>query len=171
MLDPRSSEAVLDSTLLSRLCRSGLLPLLPVFFARIHLPVEVLAESRRSPEAAELELELAQSQRYRECPDRDEILETYLAPDLHHGECAMVVQAQFHLARGVAVVAITDDARGYDLANALSIPVWRTGRLLVELKRALLIDEVAPYLDRLSAAGFRLTPAVRAAILKNAGEA
>lgn len=170
MSDPKSSEAVLDNTLLSRLCRSGLLPVLPVFFARIHLPVEVLAESRRSPEAPELELELAQTDRYRECPDRDEVIDTLLAPGLHQGECAMVVQALFHRTRGVNVVAITDDNRGYQLAKSLEIPVWRTGKLLLELKSAFLIDEVAPYLDKLSIAGFRLTPKVRAEILLAAGE-
>lgn len=167
----RPSEAVIDTTLLSRLHRANLDALLPLFFERVHVPTEVIQEARRSPEALRTVALIDGMTTFRECNERDQLVEHHISADVQSGEAAVLVQTMFHHNRGVAVVALIDDAKGHAYALDFHVPVWRTGRLLVELKRTFLIDEVAPYLDRLSAAGFRLTPAVRAAILKNADEA
>ena len=167
-----SREAVIDATLLSRLERTGLAVLLPLLFDRVHVPPEVADEVAQSPAGSWLDSQLDASGAFlRRCRERDRVVEEFLAMDLDRGEAAVLAQADFHQARGVTVVAISDDGDACKVARAQNLTPMRTGRLLVELKDAGHIAAVAPYLDGLQAEGLWLGRSHRAAILRMAGEA
>jgi uncharacterized protein len=65
---------------------------------------------------------------------------------------------------------ILDDLDARHLARALGLEVLGTAAVLVEAKRAALIAEIRPLLQRLVGKGFRLSPEVYDTILVLAGE-
>ena len=67
-------------------------------------------------------------------------------------------------------VVIMDDALARKNAEFLGIRVTGTLGLLLDAKRAGLIDELLPILAQLQALNFRLAPHTREAVLKMAGE-
>ncbi|MDR0780616.1 MAG: DUF3368 domain-containing protein [Pseudomonadales bacterium] len=75
------------------------------------------------------------------------------------------------LARHLHAVLLIDERRGRKVASALEIPHVGTCGLLVQAKRAGLIEALSPLLDRLLAAEYFLTPALVSDTLRLAGEA
>ncbi len=67
-------------------------------------------------------------------------------------------------------VAVLDDALAREMAETLNLNFTGTLGLLLDAKKAGLIDEVRPLLDRLQVLRFRLASHTRAAVLKLAGE-
>lgn len=67
-------------------------------------------------------------------------------------------------------VVVLDDALARRLAETLKLRLTGTVGLLLDAKRAELIETVGPWLDRLQALRFRLSPQTRAAVLRLAGE-
>lgn len=67
-------------------------------------------------------------------------------------------------------VALIDDRTARRLAAGLNIPFKGTIGLLIDAKRAGLLTEVRPMLDRLDALGFRLAASTRDTALRLAGE-
>jgi predicted nucleic acid-binding protein len=67
-------------------------------------------------------------------------------------------------------IVILDDALARRAAETLRLRLTGTVGLLLDAKRADLIERVTPCLDRLQALRFRLAPQTRAAILRLAGE-
>jgi len=67
-------------------------------------------------------------------------------------------------------IAILDDKLARRVANVRGIPVIGTLGLLLNAKRAGILDEVKPSIDRLEEMRFRLSAKTRAAILELAGE-
>lgn len=89
-----------------------------------------------------------------------------LMTDLGPGEAGVLMLA-LELREAVAVL---DDALARRVAEALDLRFIGTLGLLLDAKRAGLITEVGPLLDRLQALRFRLAPHTRTAVLKLAGE-
>ena len=90
-----------------------------------------------------------------------------LITDLGAGETATLALA---LERGDAVV-ILDDALARRHAQRLGVRFTGTLGLLLDAKRAGLIDAVTPVLDELQSLRFRLSAGTREVILRLAGEA
>ncbi|HEV7784406.1 MAG TPA: DUF3368 domain-containing protein, partial [Thermoanaerobaculia bacterium] len=67
-------------------------------------------------------------------------------------------------------IVVLDDALARRLAETLKFRLTGTVGLLLDAKRAGLIESVALCLDRLQALRFRLSPRTRAAVLRLAGE-
>jgi len=67
-------------------------------------------------------------------------------------------------------IVILDDALARRCAETLRLRLTGTVGLLLDAKRAGLIERVAPCRDRLQALRFRLSPQTRAAVLRLAGE-
>ncbi len=67
-------------------------------------------------------------------------------------------------------LALLDDGLARRVARAAGIAIEGTLGLLLDAKKAGLIDAVAPLLDRLDALNFRLHVRTRAAVLRLAGE-
>jgi predicted nucleic acid-binding protein len=67
-------------------------------------------------------------------------------------------------------VALLDDALARSVARTLGLRVRGTLGILLDAKRAGLLQAVAPVLDELDALGFRLDPGTRVVVLRMAGE-
>lgn len=67
-------------------------------------------------------------------------------------------------------IVVLDDALARRLAETLKLRLTGTVGLLLDAKRAGHIETVSPWLDRLQALRFRLSPQTRAAVLRLAGE-
>lgn len=89
-----------------------------------------------------------------------------LVTDLGPGETEVLMLA---LESREAVVVL-DDALARRIAETLRLPLTGTLGLLLDAKRAGLIQAVAPLLDQLQALRFRIAPHTRTAVLRMAGE-
>jgi predicted nucleic acid-binding protein len=69
-----------------------------------------------------------------------------------------------------ATVLVLDDALARQVAHSLNLKLTGTLGILLDAKRAGLIDTVAPALDQLQKLRFYLAPHTRTAVLKLAGE-
>ncbi|GAK56406.1 hypothetical protein U27_03368 [Candidatus Vecturithrix granuli] len=69
-----------------------------------------------------------------------------------------------------ADLLLIDDRKGRKAAQKRGVSVIGTGGVLVAAKKAGLLDAVAPVLNALSLAGYRLSPALCEQILRLAGE-
>ena len=67
-------------------------------------------------------------------------------------------------------VAVLDDALARRVAQTLNLAFTGTLGLLLDAKRAGLITDVGPWLDKLQALRFRIAPHTRSAVLSLAGE-
>jgi predicted nucleic acid-binding protein len=89
-----------------------------------------------------------------------------VTPDLSPGELEVLALTT----ATVGAVAIIDDLRARQIAEKLGIRLRGTLGLLIDARRAGLVPAVAPLLDQLQAAGFRVASPTRLAILKLVGE-
>ncbi|HEY8518865.1 MAG TPA: DUF3368 domain-containing protein [Gammaproteobacteria bacterium] len=93
--------------------------------------------------------------------------ETWTIAGLDAGEASTIALASQHA--GTAKVLI-DDALGRDRAAALGLEVVGLAGVLLAAKRAKLIGDVRPFLDRLARRGFTLPHEAMRAALEEAGE-
>ncbi len=89
-----------------------------------------------------------------------------LLDDLDVGEAAAISLAE---ARGVSVV-LMDDRAGRRVALGHGLSVVGTLAVLLRPKAATLIPAVSPVIDEMLAQGRYISPALRAEVLKAAGE-
>ena len=89
-----------------------------------------------------------------------------LVTDLGPGETQVLMLAL----ESLDAVAVLDDALARRVAETLGLRLTGTLGLLLDAKRAGLVEVVAPLLDRLQALRFRLALHTRAAVLRLAGE-
>lgn len=85
---------------------------------------------------------------------------------LDRGEAESIVLARQRPHRFLLI----DERRGRKIAQGQGIRVVGTGGVLIAAKRRGLIDAVGSRLDRLVAAGYRISPALRGEISRLAGE-
>lgn len=160
-------DAVIDTTLPSRLAALGLAKMLPLVFRQIRVPIEVRREAYKASNKRRLRNLLNEmSDFFIDCREAEKGIKELLAFVLDEGEAAVIAQAE---ATNSGI--IIDEGKGYKEAVERSIQVFRTGAILCLLKEAGQISLVAPYLDQLvDEMGFRLAPKAKLAILKKAGE-
>lgn len=89
-----------------------------------------------------------------------------LVSDLGPGETEVLALAL----ESPGAVAILDDALARQVAETLGIRLTGTLGVLLDAKRAGLVNAVEPLLDQLQALRFRLAAPTRAAVLELAGE-
>ncbi len=65
---------------------------------------------------------------------------------------------------------IIDEKKGRKIAKAMGIDVTGTLGILIKAKSKGVIEKVKPILDKLESANFRISPSLRASVLKQAGE-
>lgn len=160
-------EVISNTSPLQYLHQLGLLDLLPGLVGNITVPPGVVEEleaghalgldlpdisaldwvSIRAPRQSESQLPLA---------------------DLGRGETEVL---QLGLESAEEIVLILDDAQARKAAEAVGLKFTGTLGILLDAKRAGLLQMVKPQLDRLDALGFRLASYTRDAVLRLAGEA
>jgi predicted nucleic acid-binding protein len=141
----------------------GLLDLLPALYQEIHVPEAVFNEYQAgraqhpgSPDLATLSW----------------ITVHTVAPDpavptsLDVGEAQAIALARAFSARRI----LLDERRGRIVAERLGLPVVGTMTVLIEAKRQGHISLVAPIIDQMIAQGRRISPQLRAEVLRHAGE-
>jgi len=160
-------DAVIDTTLLSRLAALGLAKSLPLIFRQIRVPLEVRREAYKASNKRRLRNLLNEmNDFFNDCREAEKGIKEVLAFVLDEGEAAVIAQAEI-----TNSAVIIDEGKGYKESVERSIQVFRTGAILCLLKEAGQIPLVAPYLDKLvDEMNFRLTPKAKLAILKKAGE-
>ncbi len=89
-------------------------------------------------------------------------------PELGRGETDALRLALESPSGGLTL--ILDDWRARETAGKLGLKFTGTLGVLLEAKRAGLLAEVKPHLDRLDALGFRVAVETRLAVLRLAGE-
>lgn len=95
-------------------------------------------------------------------------METWAFPQLGTGEASTIALALEHAGRALVLM---DDVHGRQEAAARSVEVLDTAGALLAAKRAGLVDQVQPLLERLSRSGFTMADEVVRDVLEAAGEA
>ncbi len=160
-------DAVIDTTLLSRLAALGLAQSLPLVFRQIRVPPEIRREAYKASNKRRLRNLLNEmNDFFIDCREAEKGIKELLALILDEGEAAVIAQAE-----ATDSSVIIDEGKGHKEAVERNIQVFRTGAILCLLKEAGQIEFVKPYLDKLvNEMGFRLAPKSKLAILEKAGE-
>lgn len=141
----------------------GLLDLLPSLYGEIWAPEAVHREYQRG------------QVRQPNSPDLDTLawLSVHVAPadalvpvTLDSGEAEAIALARASSPH----LLLLDEQRGRNVAIRLGIPVAGSLTVLLEAKQQGLLTAVAPVVDQMIAQGRRISPALRARVLKQAGE-
>lgn len=159
---------VSNASPLIALARIGQLEILETLYSRIIVPdavwQEVVTDGAGEPGAAEV----ASSAWIQRQSVSNRPLVTALRQDLAAGEAEAIALA--HEIR--ADLLLMDEKLGRETAQLLGLTVIGTVGTLIQAKRHGHLPEVCPLLDALQfRAGFHLSPALRAAVLRDTGEA
>lgn len=155
---------VADASPLIFLGRLGCLGLLPELFGEVLVPEAVALEATSGPgrpgaAAARLALH-DQGFQTVVCPPSAALDELTTLVDA--GEAAAIAVALDRDARGILI----DDRAGRSVATSRGLAPVGTLGVLVQARRAGLVGELEPVLDELERAGFRMSAALRAAVLR-----
>lgn len=161
-------EVISNTSPLQYLHQLGLLDLLPRLVGRVTVPGAVVAELEAGralgydlPDVTSLGWVVVRAPA---ASSRAKVL----SPDLGPGE-ADVLRLALESPAGDALV-ILDDMSAREAARGFGLKFTGTLGVLLEAKRAGLLPEVRPHLDRLDALGFRVARETRLAVLRRAGE-
>lgn len=159
---------VADAGPLIGLARIGQADLLRRLYGTVWIPPRVLSELRigeRRPGALILAKALEEAWLEVETLPEEAAAASLLA-FLDPGEAEVILLAEQIEGRAV----LLDDRRARGLARRRGLHVVGTGGVLLAAKREGLLGEVAPALEALSAAGYRLSAPLTKRLLEMAGE-
>ncbi len=141
------------------------LKILPALAGKVIVPPAVLEELAEG-KAQGLDLPELQSLSWVEIRSPASALAQPLITDLGPGETQVLMLAL----EIPGSIAILDDKFARRVAEVRKIPIIGTLGLLLNAKRAGILEEVRPSIDRMEELGFRLSDQTRSAVLELAGE-
>ena len=158
---------VADTSVILNLCFLGQEAILPQLFGTVHVPPQVEAEFQRLAGADERFQGLVFPGFIQKRSPQTTARAWAHSPALHAGEIAAISLA---LELGADLV-LMDEAEGRAAAGALHLRTMGLLGTLLQARQRGLISAVTPLLDRLQQeARFWMTPALREAVLRAAGE-
>lgn len=160
-------EVICNTSPLQYLHQLGLLDLLPKLVGTITVPPAVV-EELEAGRALGVDLPNISSLDWIVIRHTRESEHQLSLPDLGRGETEVLRLASE--APADSTILILDDARARETAEAEGLRLIGTLGVLLDAKRAGLLQSVKPQIDRLDALGFRLARHTREAILKLANE-
>ncbi|NHN36501.1 DUF3368 domain-containing protein [Pseudomaricurvus alcaniphilus] len=158
---------VSDTGPLIALALLNLLPVLPKLFASVYVPDGVITEAtqdEKKPGARAIRQALESGLLLQKSVNLTPAFRDLIAI-LDLGEAEALA-----LAKDLGAVALVDERRGRKVATKHGITVTGTAAVLVKAKKAGEIAAVKPLLDKLTQAGYRLSPSLTSEILKICGE-
>lgn len=160
---PSRDPVVSNTTPLISLVGVGMLDLLPALYSEVWIPRAVYDEYQtgrgRHPGSPDLDT-LSWLKVHAVAPD------PAIAAILDEGEAEAIVLARACHARTL----LMDELRGRGVAARLGLPVAGSLIVLLEAKQQGLLPLVAPVVDQMIAQGRRISPRLRAEVLKRVGE-
>lgn len=157
---------VSDAGPLIALAKCGQLQLLARLFDVVHVPQAVVDEVLKGghwPETPILHQFLKQQTEIH--ADRENLLVQELRGDLHEGETQAIA-----LASELSAMLLIDELQGRQVAQERGVQVVGTMGILLQAKRAGLIQRVQPSIDHIRNHGYALSNALIAQVLRLAGE-
>lgn len=159
---------VADASPLIGISRSGHLTLLQKLYNEILIPARVREElklsSNRPGSQSVLEAIHAGWIKCVTIHDKNQVAMLGRVIDAGEAEAIQLAIEQ------QADILLIDDRKGRKVAKYRGVPIIGTGSMLIAAKHAGLLDKVAPVLDALNHAGYRLSPALCEHIIRLAGE-
>lgn len=146
-----------------KLAGVGLLDLPPLIYAEIWVPEAVRQEYAVGRRATDPDIDTLA---WLKIHPITTALSVPTGPNLHAGELAAIALASQTHARAL----ILDDRNARKVAEQLGLPIVGTLALLVRAKRRSIIPLVKPIVDQMIAQGRYISPALRARVLRDAGE-
>ena len=159
------ADAISNTSPLLYLHRVGVLEWLPQLFDSVWVPEAVVRELEVGRDAG-YDVPVAVDHPWLAIVNPKITPVHWLALDLGPGELGAMALALEHPSR----VVLLDDLLARRTAAAAGLQVWGTLRVLLEGKGRGLVADVAPLIDRLTAAGLWVSADVRQRILNLAGE-
>lgn len=158
-------DAITNTSPLVYLYRIGALDWLPKLFNEIWMPSVVVRELQEGIRRG-YDVPKPNEFPWLKVKDASAIPSEWLVLDLGAGEIAAMALALENPTR----VALLDDMRAREIAQAAGLIVWGTLRVLLEAKSRGLTERIEPLVDRLAETGMWISDDIRERILTLAGE-
>jgi uncharacterized protein len=158
-------EVISNTSPLQYLHQLGILHIFPTLATRVIIPPAVVEELRVG---RELGISLPDAMRLNWVVTRRPVSASALplVTDLGPGEAEVLMLAL----ESTDAIVVLDNILARRMAQSLGLRLTGTLGLLLDAKRAGLVQAIKPFLDQLQSLRFRLAPHTRAAVLKLAGE-
>ncbi len=158
-------EAIVNTSPLVYLYRTGLLDWLPKLFTDMWVPSAVIRELQEG-QARGYDVPNPRSYAWLKVVDPRAIPSEWLILDLGRGELAAMALALENPSR----IVLLDDTRARAIAQAAGLNVWGTLKVLLEAKSQGLTARIEPLVNRLAETGMWISDEIRERILALAGE-
>jgi predicted nucleic acid-binding protein len=158
-------KVISNTSPLLYLYRIGVLDWLPTLCSDIWIPQAVVRELQAG-QSKGYDAPMPGAYTWLQVVEPRAVPSAWLALDIGAGELAVLALALEHPQR----VVLLDDGRARRIAQAASLTVWGTLKVLLEAKSQGLTDRIAPHIDQLRASGLWMSDAIRQRVLALAGE-
>ncbi len=158
-------RAISNTSPLLYLYRIGVLEWLPKLFGEVWTPTAVVAELQEGRKKG-YDVPNPSDYDWLRVVEPSSVPSEWLALDLGAGELETMALALEHSDQ----VVLLDDALARRIAQAASLAVWGTLRILLEAKSQGLTDSIEPLVDQLGKSGMWISHGIRQRVLALASE-
>jgi predicted nucleic acid-binding protein len=158
-------EVISNTSPLLYLYRIGVLEWLPTLCGDIWIPQAVVRELQEGQRKG-YDVPMPKAYKWIQIVEPRAVPSEWLALDIGAGELAVLALALEHPQR----VVLLGDGRARRIAQAASLTVWGTLKILLEAKSQGVTDRITPHVDQLRESGMWMSDAIRQRVLALAEE-